>query len=137
VRSTLVLVAAFALGCAPRIPSAAFDSGELPHDGSAHGDVLTSRDTGYERPDALAMPPADLTVVLPYLGPEVTTDLDVGAALDLDPEQEGPLVVVGLFAPEDLEVRPPRGSLALKGPVLAAQGPIGDQGILKALHQAT
>lgn len=64
-------------------------------------------------------------------------DHDVAAALDVDPLQEGPLVVVGLFAPGALEVRPPRGALALRGPVLVAQGPIQGPGIMSALHQAT
>jgi SagB-type dehydrogenase family enzyme len=66
-------------------------------------------------------------------------DLEVGGMLGLDPSEEGALVVVGLFAPEDLEVRPPRGSLALKGPILPVdpKDPSGQKGVMKALHWAT
>src|SRR6185295_1523200 len=42
-------------------------------------------------------------------------DAAVEEALGLDAAEEGALVVVPLLDPKDVEVRPPRGSLALKG----------------------
>jgi SagB-type dehydrogenase family enzyme len=64
-------------------------------------------------------------------------DAQVETALGLDPSLEGALVVVPLFDPKDLEVRPPRGALASRGPVVPADAVPKDEGIMKALHLAT
>ena len=76
----LVAVLSCALGCGSPIPNAPDLDGNVRRDAQAFTDSA-SVDTGYERPDALSLPPADLEVMLPYLGPEVTTDLAVSAAL--------------------------------------------------------
>lgn len=55
----------------------------VPRDGG--GDVrapdVPLADSPYVRPDALSLPPADLEVVLPYEGDEVTLDIEVEAGL--------------------------------------------------------
>ncbi|MFO0682607.1 MAG: hypothetical protein U0234_11175 [Sandaracinus sp.] len=54
----------------------------LRRDGASLPDgALGPTDAGYERPDALRLPPADLEVTLPFEGPEATTDLEASAAL--------------------------------------------------------
>lgn len=70
------------VGCSPTIPNApGFDANVL-RDGATRTDgALASSDSGFVRPDAPALPSADLDVTLLYRGPEATTDLDVGAAL--------------------------------------------------------
>lgn len=73
-------------------------------------------------------------VALPIGGFE---DSAVEGALALEPAEEGALVVVPLFDPKDLEVRPPRGILAARGPVVPANVVPSDEGVMKALHLAT
>lgn len=69
-------------GCAPPIPNAPGHDANVRRDAIAIADgALPSVDSGYMRPDAPALPAADLDVTLLYGGPEATTDLDVGAAL--------------------------------------------------------
>lgn len=43
--------------------------------------ALGPTDAGYQRPDAPLLPPADLSVTLPFEGPAATTDLEASAAL--------------------------------------------------------
>ncbi|MEZ0229889.1 MAG: SagB/ThcOx family dehydrogenase [Planctomycetota bacterium] len=64
-------------------------------------------------------------------------DSAVEHALGLDAAEEGALVVVPLFDPGDVEVRPPRGTLAARGPIVPADVVPKDEGIMKALHLAT
>ncbi len=81
VRVWLVALSLIA-GCTPPVPSAPSLDGNVRRDAIAIADgALPSGDSGYVRPDAAALPPADLAVVLPFGGPEVTTDLDASAAL--------------------------------------------------------
>ncbi len=68
-------------GCQPGVPTAPLrDAGPRPDTGRLDGST-EARDAGYERPDALVLPHADLAVVLPYAGPEATVDLSAGASL--------------------------------------------------------
>ncbi len=64
-------------------------------------------------------------------------DAAVEDALGLDAAEEGGLVVVPLLDPARVEVRPPRGALASRGPIVPADVVPGDAGIMKALHLAT
>lgn len=78
-RAALLLLLA---GCAPSVPNAPSFDGNVRRDAIAIADgAIPSGDGGYVRPDAPALPPADLDVTLPYHGAEATTDLDVSAAL--------------------------------------------------------
>jgi SagB-type dehydrogenase family enzyme len=61
----------------------------------------------------------------------------VESALGLDPTEEGALVVLPLLDPSEVEIRPPRGALASRGPVVPAEAVPDDSGIMKALHLAT
>lgn len=68
-------------------------------------------------------------------------DAEVEAALGIAPAsgriEEGPLVVVPIFRPEDLDPRPLRGALALKGRVVPASEVDESPGLMRALHAAT
>lgn len=77
-----LVVAVTLSGCTGGVPSAPSIDANVHRDAVAIADgALPSSDSGYVRPDAAVLPPADLSVVLPYGGPEVTTDLDASAAL--------------------------------------------------------
>lgn len=68
--------------CGPTIPSAPGFDANIHRDAVVIADgAIPSTDSNYMRPDAPALPPADLDVTLPYYGAEATTDLDVTAAL--------------------------------------------------------
>jgi hypothetical protein len=68
-------------GCTS-VPTASLSDSAVRRDGAlSEGGIAAPVDSGYVRPDALSLPPADLDVVLPYLGPEATVDLDASAAL--------------------------------------------------------
>ena len=68
-------------GCTT-VPSATLSDSSVRGDSALpEGGVIGPVDMGYVRPDAPVLPPADLEVVLPYLGPEATVDLDATAAL--------------------------------------------------------
>ncbi len=64
-------------------------------------------------------------------------DALVEGALGLAAAEEGALVVVPLLDPDEVEVRPPRGALASRGPIVPASEVPGQSGIMKALHLAT
>jgi hypothetical protein len=79
---TTVVLATLALGCSPGVPPVpTHDTGPRRTHGGVDDEDADIEDGGYQRPDALALPAADLAVVLPYGGAEATVDLEAGLSL--------------------------------------------------------